>query len=159
MATITQHWDGVISELAAKKATDIEIENKRQEIANKFQLAAKAKGLSSKEINETLDYFDTYSRQKTTAQDDQLTPEEQEMDALKTRHNAWFQSGAIKEVGKRVKDAGIGALSSFAGMGGDVAQTAADVGENDKSELASQAAQGLYNVRDDIRSNYSEGTK
>ncbi len=44
-------------------------------------------------------------------------------------------------------------------MGGDVAQTWADVGDNDKSELSSQVAQGLYNVTDDIRSNYSEGTK
>ena len=75
MATITQHWDGVISELAAKKATDIEIENKRVEIANKFKLAAKNKGLSAKEINETLDYFDTYSRQNSTNEDNRLSPE------------------------------------------------------------------------------------
>jgi len=151
MATITQHWDGVISELAAKKATDIEIENKRQEIANKFQLAAKAKGLSSKEINETLDYFDTYSRQKTTAQDDQLTPEEREM-AQRVKDGTVTQ-GAIKEVGKRFKDVGLGVVSSLTRMGGDVAQTVADVGDNDKSELSSQIAQGLYNATDDIRSN------
>ncbi len=35
----------------------------------------------------------------------------------------------------------------------------ADVWDNDKSELSSQIAQGLYNATDDIRSNYSEGTK
>ena len=157
MANLFQAWDEDIQALGAAKASDDQIEARRQQLAEHFKAKAKAAGLSSKKIYETLDQFDAYSRQNTTAQDDQLTPEEQEM-AQRVKDGT-TRTGAIKEVGKAVKDAGIGALSSLAGWGGAIAQTAADVGENDKSELASQAAQGLYNVRDDLKSNYSEGTK
>jgi hypothetical protein len=41
--------------------------------------------------------------------------------------------GAIKEVGKRFKDVGLGVVSSLTRMGGDIAQTWSDVGDNDKS--------------------------
>ena len=157
MANLFQAWDEDIQALGAAKASDDQIEARRQQLAEHFKAKAKAAGLSSKKIYETLDQFDAYSRQNSTAQDDQLTPEEQEM-AQRVKDGT-TRTGAIKEVGKAVKDAGIGALSSLAGWGGAIAQTAADVGENDKSELASQAAQGLYNVRDDLKSNYSEGTK
>lgn len=157
MANLFQAWDEDIQALGAAKASDDQIEARRQQLAEHFKAKAKAAGLSSKKIYETLDQFDAYSRQNTTAQDDQLTPEEQEM-AQRVKDGT-TRTGAIKEVGKAVKDAGIGALSSLAGWGGAIAQTAADVGENDKSELASQAAQGLYNVRDELQSNYSEGTK
>ncbi len=158
MANLFQAWDEDIQALGAAKASDDQIEARRQQLAEHFKAKAKAAGLSSKKIYETLDQFDTYSRQNTTAQDDQLTPEEQEM-TKDQGTTLGFNNGALKEVGKRFKDVGLGAVSSLTRMGGDVAQTVADVGDNDKSELSSQIAQGLYNATDDIRSNYSEGTK
>jgi len=79
MANLFQAWDEDIQALGAAKASDDQIEARRQQLAEHFKAKAKAAGLSSKKIYETLDQFDNYSRQNTTAQDDQLTPEEQEM--------------------------------------------------------------------------------
>jgi len=157
MANIFQVWDKEIQGLADESADDAVIEARRQQLAEHFKAKAKAAGLSSKKIYETLDQFDTYSRQNSTNEDNRLSPEEEEM-AQRVKDGT-ERTGAIKEVGKAVKDVGIGALSSLAGWGAAIAQTGNDVGENDKSELSSQVAQGLYNVRDELQSNYSEGTK
>ncbi len=157
MASIFQVWDKEIQGLAAESADDAVIEARRQQLAEHFKAKAKAAGLSSKKIYETLDQFDTYSRQHSTNEDNRLSPEEEEM--AQRSKDGTERTGAMLEVGKRFKDVGLGVVSSLTRMGGDVAQTWADVGDNDKSELSSQVAQGLYNVTDEIRSNYSQGTK
>ena len=157
MANLFQAWDEDIQALGAAKASDDQIEARRQQLAEHFKAKAKAAGLSSKKIYETLDKFDAYSRQNTTNEDNRLSPEEEEM-AQRVKDGT-VTTGAIKEVGKRFKDIGLGALSSLTRMGGDIAQTINDVSDNDKTTLSGQAAQGLYNITDDIRSNYSEGTK
>ncbi len=157
MASIFQVWDKEIQGLAAESADDAVIEARRQQLAEHFKAKAKASGLSSKKIYETLDQFDTYSRQNSTNEDNRLSPEEEEM-AQRVKDGTVTQ-GAIKEVGKRFKDVGLGVVSSLTRMGGDIAQTINDVSDNDKTTLSGQAAQGLYNVTDEIRSNYSQGTK
>ncbi len=157
MANLFQVWDEDIQALGAAKASDDQIEARRQQLAEHFKAKAKAAGLSSKKIYETLDQFDTYSRQNSTNEDNRLTPEEEEM-AQRVKDGT-ERTGAMLEVGKRFKDVGLGVVSSLTRMGGDIAQTINDVSDNDKTTLSGQAAQGLYNITDDIRSNYSQGTK
>ncbi|HNL81090.1 MAG TPA: hypothetical protein PKL69_12205, partial [Agitococcus sp.] len=57
------------------------------------------------------------------------------------------------------KDLGLGIVSSAPRMVGDLAQTWSDVGDNDPTELSAQLAKASYDAAEDIKSNYSEGTK
>ena len=119
---------------------------------------ARQAGMSSKDIYATLDNFDTYSRQKTSRFDDGLTPEEREA-ARDDGSTILAIKRGLKEGAKAIKDLGLGIVSSAPRMVGDLAQTWSDVGDNDPTELSAQLARASYDAAEDIKSNYSEGTK
>ena len=67
MANIYQLWDNTV--LNSVNATPEQLEQKRNELKLRFENTARKNGATSKDIYATLDRFDQYSRQKTTAKD------------------------------------------------------------------------------------------
>ena len=157
MANIYQLWDNTV--LNSVNATPEQLEQKRNELKLRFENTARKNGATSKDIYATLDRFDQYSRQKTSRFDDGLTPEEREAARDDGSTILGLSKGGLKEGLKAVKDLGLGIVSSAPRMVGDLAQTWSDVGDNDPTELSAQLAKASYDAAEDIKSNYSEGTK
>ena len=159
MVNLYQIWDKEVQGLDSVGAKPEQIEARRQAIAAHFESKARQAGMSSKDIYATLDNFDTYSRQKTSRFDDGLTPEERAAAQDDGSTILGYNKGGLKEGLKAVKDLGLGVASSVPRMVGDLAQTWSDVGDNDPTELSAQLAKASYDAAEDIKSNYSEGTK
>jgi hypothetical protein len=159
MANLYQIWDKEVQGLDSVGAKPEQIEARRQAIAAHFENKARQAGMSSKDIYAVLDNFDTYSRQKTSRFDDGLTPDERAAAQDDGSTILGLRKGGLKESAKAVKDLGLGVASSVPRMVGDLAQTWSDVGDNDPTELSAQLAKASYDAAEDIKSNYSEGTK
>ncbi len=157
MANLFQAWDNEAKTLGAAKATPEQIEARRQEVAKYVQAKAKEAGLSSKQTNNILSEFDTYSRRNSASTDDQMTPEERDM--VKRTKEGTVGTGALLEAGRAIVDFGRGIGSSIPRVAADLSQAWSDVGDNDPTELSARIAKKAYDASEDIQSGYSEGTK
>ena len=106
MANIYQLWDNTV--LNSANATPEQLEQKRNELKLRFENTARKNGATSKDIYATLDRFDQYSRQKTTANDDGLTPDEREAARDDGSTILGLSKGGLKEGLKAFDDIDLG---------------------------------------------------